>query len=68
MFRPMSRSTFRCIAGCHGAYALDEILYRCPKCGDLLEVVHDIEALKTRGPAAWMESWQTPWGLSRFFR
>jgi len=38
----MSRSTFRCIAGCHGAYALDEIIYKCPKCGTLLEVVHDI--------------------------
>ncbi len=49
-----SRSTFRCIAGCHGEHSLDEIIYRCPKCGDLLEVVHDIEALKARSAAAWI--------------
>src|SRR5687767_14456094 len=24
---------FRCIAGCAGGYALDEVIYRCPKCG-----------------------------------
>ena len=51
----MSRSSFRCIAGCHGEYALDEIIYKCPKCGDLLEVVHDIEALKARSAAAWIK-------------
>ncbi|HVR62642.1 MAG TPA: threonine synthase [Polyangia bacterium] len=50
-----SRSTFRCIAGCHGEYPLDEIIYRCPKCGDLLEVVHDLEALKSRSAAAWIK-------------
>ena len=49
-----SRSTFRCIAGCHGEHPLDEIIYRCPKCGDLLEVVHDIDALKSRSAAAWI--------------
>jgi threonine synthase len=48
-------STFRCIAGCHGSYPLDQIIYKCPKCGDLLEVVHDIEALKKRSAAAWIK-------------
>ena len=53
----MSRSisTFQCIAGCHGAYPLDEVIYKCPKCGDLLEVVHDLEALKKRSAAAWIK-------------
>jgi threonine synthase len=51
----MSRSVFRCIAGCHGDYALDEIIYKCPKCGDLLEVVHDLEMLKKRSAAAWIK-------------
>jgi threonine synthase len=46
---------FQCIAGCHGSYPLDEVIYKCPKCGDLLEVVHDIEALKTRSAAAWIK-------------
>ncbi|HET6280678.1 MAG TPA: threonine synthase [Polyangia bacterium] len=48
-----SRSVFRCITGCAGEYALDEIIYRCPKCGDLLEVVHDLDALRTRTAAEW---------------
>ena len=51
----MSRSVFRCIAGCAGDHPLDEVIYKCPKCGDLLEVVHDIEALKTRSAAAWIK-------------
>src|SRR5215831_16910919 len=51
----MSRSVFRCIAGCHGDYPLDQIIYKCPKCGDLLEVVHDLDALKKRSAAAWIK-------------
>ena len=39
----MSRSVFRCISGCAGDHPLDEVIYKCPKCGDLLEVVHDLE-------------------------
>src|SRR5437762_4290993 len=49
------RAVFRCIAGCHGDHPLDEPVYRCPKCGDLLEVVHDLEELKHRSAAAWMK-------------
>src|SRR6476619_2123126 len=48
-------AAFRCIAGCHGTHPLDEPLYRCPTCGDLLEVAHDMAALKTRSAAAWMK-------------
>src|SRR6185436_4873171 len=51
----MSRSVFRCISGCAGDHPLDEVIYKCPKCGDLLEVVHDIEALKTRSAASWIK-------------
>jgi len=51
----MSRSVFRCITGCAGDYPLDEVIYKCPKCGDLLEVVHDIEALKARSAASWIK-------------
>jgi threonine synthase len=51
----MSRSVFRCITGCPGDYPLDQVIYKCPKCGDLLEVVHDIEALKTRSAASWIK-------------
>ena len=51
----MSRSVFRCISGCAGDHPLDEVIYKCPKCGDLLEVVHDLEALKTRSAASWIK-------------
>ena len=45
---------FRCFAGCSGRFPLDEVVYRCPTCGGLLEVEHDLEALRARSPAAWM--------------
>jgi threonine synthase len=48
------RAWFRCIAGCHGEHPLDRPIYRCPVCGDLLEVAHDLETLRDRSPAAWM--------------
>ena len=38
---------FQCINGCPGQFSLLEIIYRCPNCGDLLEVRHDVEALRT---------------------
>jgi threonine synthase len=60
---------FRCIAGCTGGYPLDQVIYRCPQCGDLLEVVHDLAALRTRSAAQWKDlfgqRWRStdePWG------
>jgi threonine synthase len=52
---------FRCIGGCAGGYALDEVIYRCPKCNDLLEVVHDLEALKTRSADEWKALFEARW-------
>ena len=46
---------FSCINGCPGEYDLREVIYRCPTCGDLLEVRHDMEALKSRSAAAWIQ-------------
>ena len=46
---------FECINGCETRFSLSEIVYRCPSCGDLLDVVHDIDALRRRSPAAWMQ-------------
>lgn len=45
---------FQCSDGCEGRWELTEIIYRCPACDGLLEVAHDIDALKSRSPAAWM--------------
>ncbi len=50
----MYRAAFRCIAGCPGQYSLFRPLYRCPVCGDLLEVAHDVDALSDRSAGAWM--------------
>lgn len=46
-------AVFRCIAGCHGEHSLESALYRCPRCGDLLEVSHDLGALRDRTAAQW---------------
>lgn len=43
----------QCAAGCRGSYPFAEVIYRCPHCGDLLEVAHDIEALRGLAPGEW---------------
>ncbi len=49
------KAWFQCIGGCDVKYSLFDVVYKCEKCGDLLEVVHDTEALKDRSPASWMK-------------
>jgi threonine synthase len=49
------RAVFKCIAGCSGEYDLEQAIYRCPNCGDLLEVVHNLEALRQRSAAEWKQ-------------
>ena len=44
---------FECFRRCGERYVLDEIVYRCRKCGGLLEVVHDFEKLSGRSAADW---------------
>ena len=46
-------ATFRCIAGCSGEFSLLEPIYRCPSCDNLLEVAHDLTALRERSSGAW---------------
>ncbi len=64
--------TFRCVARCSGSsasgYPVSRVMYRCPSCGGLLEVVHDLEALAARDTAEWKtlfaERWrglEAPW-------
>jgi threonine synthase len=48
------RATFRCAAGCPGDHSIWQPIYHCPTCGDLLQVVHDLDALRQRSPVAWM--------------
>jgi threonine synthase len=47
------RARFRCIAGCPGEHSILAPLYRCPSCGNLLEVSHDLDALRARTAGAW---------------
>ncbi len=44
---------FQCFSGCNVRYRLDQIVYRCESCGGLLEVRHDVDALKQRPAAEW---------------
>ncbi|MBN8613546.1 MAG: threonine synthase [Deltaproteobacteria bacterium] len=52
---------FSCFAGCDEHYGLDEIVYRCRKCGALLDVEHDLTALRERSGAAWMQVFDRRW-------
>jgi threonine synthase len=47
------RAVFRCIAGCGEEYPLDEVVYECRKCGNLLEVHHDLDPLRRKSAKEW---------------
>jgi threonine synthase len=47
------RAWFRCSDGCDFRAELTEVVYRCPRCQGLLEVEHDLEALRARGAEEW---------------
>jgi threonine synthase len=57
------RAVFRCINGCPGEYSLKDIIYQCPKCQDLLEVVHDLDPLRMTSSDEWKDIFD-----SRFMR
>ena len=46
-------AVLRCVSGCPESHPFDTVVYRCPRCGDLLEVVHDLNALRSRTPDEW---------------
>lgn len=53
---------FQCISGCAARWPLVEVRYRCPTCGDLLEVAHDLDALRAAGTAdAWRARFEARW-------
>lgn len=55
------QASFRCVAGCSGTYPLDQVIYSCPTCGELLEVHHDLESLKERSAAEWVNTFDGRW-------
>ena len=46
---------FECFAGCEGRHSLEDVIYRCPSCDGLLEVRHDVEALRSVTGEKWKE-------------
>jgi threonine synthase len=47
-------SWLECVRGCGRRYSIYDVVYHCEECGGLLDVEHDLDALKTRSAAAWM--------------
>ena len=48
------RAWFQCINPvCGQTYPLNSIVYQCKRCHSLLEVQHDLQALKRRSAASW---------------
>jgi len=60
------KAEFRCFEGCNESYPLDEVVYRCKKCGGLLEVHHDIERLKTKSGKQWRELFDSRNGTTKW--
>ncbi|HUL60385.1 MAG TPA: threonine synthase [Anaeromyxobacteraceae bacterium] len=46
-------ASFRCAEGCDFRADLAEVVYTCPRCGGLLEVDHDLAALRRRSGDEW---------------
>lgn len=49
------QSWLECIRGCGVKHAIDEVIYQCEQCGGLLDVEHDVDALKSRSAGEWKE-------------
>lgn len=53
---PEYRAWFSCInAECGETYRIDEVIYRCRRCGELLEVTHDTALLAKKSPQEWKD-------------
>jgi threonine synthase len=51
---PMTyHSWLECIRGCGNRYSIYDVIYHCEDCGGLLDVEHDVEALKDRTAEEW---------------
>ncbi|MBF0273729.1 MAG: threonine synthase [Nitrospinae bacterium] len=47
------KAWFQCFEGCSGKYPLNEVIYRCPDCNNLLEVAFDMDELKKKSGEEW---------------
>jgi len=60
------KAWFQCIGGCPQRHELSEVIYHCPQCGNLLEVCHDIDALKRHSPSGWIKLMDTRYKSSEW--
>ncbi|MFL5318304.1 MAG: pyridoxal-phosphate dependent enzyme, partial [Myxococcaceae bacterium] len=58
-------SQFRCAEGCDFRAPLTDVVYRCEKCGGLLEVLHDVDALSRTSAAKWKALFQERFSEAR---
>ncbi len=64
---PKLKAEFRCINdSCGTTYDLNEIVYECRKCGSLLEVSHDLGALREKSGKQWKELFDSRLGSVKF--
>ncbi|MBT3391610.1 MAG: threonine synthase [Chloroflexi bacterium] len=49
----MYSSWYQCVRGCGRRYPIYDVVYRCEDCGGLLEVEHDVDALRDRSADEW---------------
>lgn len=61
------KAEFRCINdSCGATYDLNDIVYECRKCGSLLQVSHDMGALKERSGKEWKDLFDSRLGSVKF--
>ncbi|PTL76873.1 threonine synthase [Vitiosangium sp. GDMCC 1.1324] len=65
MSTPAFHAEYACSEGCGFRASLLEVVYRCPRCQGLLEVAHDVEALKSVPAEEWRRRFQQRFGASR---
>ena len=49
------QSWLECTRGCGQRYSIYDVVYRCERCGGLLDVEHDMDALRNRSAAEWKD-------------
>ncbi|ATB38841.1 threonine synthase [Cystobacter fuscus] len=59
------QAAYACSEGCGYRASLLEVVYRCPKCDGLLEVAHDVEALRSVSAEEWKRRFAQRFGSSR---
>ncbi len=63
---PPYSAWFQCSKGCEVTYDLTDVVYECERCGSLLEVRHDVEALRSRPPEAWKQLFADRYGSTQW--